>query len=89
MIQTLQQPFLTTFTKLSTGDFAMNKTRIAAVATLVALFSATALHAQTGCTDSPENPTAILGLVGAGGWWIASSRRRIGEFVRKSLPRRK
>jgi XrtJ-associated TM-motif-TM protein len=24
-------------------------------------------HAQTGCVDSPECPTAILGLVGAAG----------------------
>lgn len=24
-------------------------------------------HAQSGCTDSPECPTAILGLVGAAG----------------------
>jgi XrtJ-associated TM-motif-TM protein len=21
------------------------------------------LHAQSGCTDSPENPTAVLGLI--------------------------
>jgi XrtJ-associated TM-motif-TM protein len=25
------------------------------------------LHAQGGCTDSPECPTAILGVVGAAG----------------------
>jgi XrtJ-associated TM-motif-TM protein len=24
-------------------------------------------HAQTGCIDSPECPTAVLGLVGAAG----------------------
>jgi XrtJ-associated TM-motif-TM protein len=24
-------------------------------------------RAQTGCTDSPENPTAVLALVGGGG----------------------
>jgi XrtJ-associated TM-motif-TM protein len=24
-------------------------------------------HAQTGCVDSPECPTAVLGLVGAAG----------------------
>ena len=24
-------------------------------------------HAQLGCTDSPECPTAVLGLVGAAG----------------------
>lgn len=25
------------------------------------------LQAQTGCTDSPENPTAVLALVGGAG----------------------
>lgn len=34
------------------------------------------LHAQTGCTDSPENPTAILGLVGGAGALFASLRNR-------------
>jgi XrtJ-associated TM-motif-TM protein len=30
------------------------------------------LRAQTGCTDSPENPTAVLALVGgAGALWSA------------------
>lgn len=58
----------------------MNKTRTAVVSALAILFAATSLHAQTGCTDSPENPTAVLGLVGACGWLVASSRRRIGEL---------
>jgi XrtJ-associated TM-motif-TM protein len=67
----------------------MTKTRIAALAALASLFAATALHAQSGCTDSPENPTAILGLVGAGGWWVASSRRRIGGLVQRMLAKRR
>lgn len=33
-------------------------------------------HAQTGCTDSPENPTLLLGLVGGGGALLSSARRR-------------
>jgi XrtJ-associated TM-motif-TM protein len=67
----------------------MMKTRTAALAAIAILFAATSLHAQSGCTDSPENPTAILGLVGAGGWWIASSRRRVAAFVRRNLHRNK
>ena len=67
----------------------MNKTRIALVAALTAFFAAASLHAQSGCTDSPENPTAFLGLIGAGSFVFASSRRRIGAFVQKTLQRRK
>jgi XrtJ-associated TM-motif-TM protein len=35
------------------------------------------LHAQNGCTDSPENPTAILAVVGGAGAFFASARARI------------
>lgn len=34
-------------------------------------------HAQTGCTDSPENPTAVLAIVGFAGAFFASARRRL------------
>ena len=34
------------------------------------------LHAQGGCVNSPENPTAILALVGSAGAFFASVRRR-------------
>jgi XrtJ-associated TM-motif-TM protein len=67
----------------------MNQTRITALAALALLFSAATLHAQTGCTDSPENPTAILGIVGAGAWLLASSRRRIGSLARRALRQRR
>ena len=32
-------------------------------------------RAQTGCTDSPENPTAVLALVGGGGGALFSAVR--------------
>jgi XrtJ-associated TM-motif-TM protein len=35
------------------------------------------LHAQGGCANSPENPTAILALVGSAGAFFASARTRI------------
>jgi XrtJ-associated TM-motif-TM protein len=34
------------------------------------------MHAQTGCVDSPENPTAVLALVGVAGAVLAKFRRR-------------
>ena len=37
------------------------------------------LHAQTGCDDSPEDPTIVLALVGGAGAFAASiwrARRR-------------
>jgi XrtJ-associated TM-motif-TM protein len=30
---------------------------------LLLLAAAVRLHAQSGCDDSPENPTAVLGLI--------------------------
>jgi XrtJ-associated TM-motif-TM protein len=45
----------------------------------------TLAHAQTGCTDSPENPTAILALVGSAGAFFMSARRRL-KARRKQLP---
>ena len=48
------------------------------LASLALLFTAVApLHAQSGCTDSPENPTVILALVGSAGAFLATARTRI------------
>jgi XrtJ-associated TM-motif-TM protein len=48
------------------------------------LSAALPLHAQGGtiitdgdCTDSPENPTVILAVVGSAGAFLASARARI------------
>ena len=38
--------------------------------------SALRLHAQTGCDDSPENPTAVLALLGSVGALCDYARRR-------------
>jgi XrtJ-associated TM-motif-TM protein len=35
------------------------------------------LHAQTGCTDSPENPTVVLALVGSAGALFSAARARV------------
>ncbi len=37
------------------------------------------LRAQGGCVNSPENPTAILAVVGSAGAFFASMRRRKGR----------
>lgn len=41
------------------------------------LAATTPLYAQAGCTDSPENPTALLAIVGSAGALIASARSRL------------
>lgn len=48
----------------------------AALATLFALALAVALplRAQTGCDDSPEDPTIVLALVGGAGALVAGIR---------------
>jgi XrtJ-associated TM-motif-TM protein len=45
-------------------------------AIVLVLASAKSLYAQSGCIDSPENPTALLAIVGSAGALIASARRR-------------
>ena len=34
------------------------------------------MHAQSGCVNSPENPTALLALLGIAGAMVARLRRR-------------
>ena len=45
----------------------------------IALLSSVALplHAQDGCVNSPENPTAILAVVGSAGALFVQVRARI------------
>ncbi len=45
----------------------------------IALLSSVALplYAQGGCANSPENPTAILAVVGSAGAFFVSARARI------------
>jgi len=37
------------------------------------------LRAQTGCTDSPEDPTIVLALVGGAGALVAAMRGARGS----------
>ena len=43
----------------------------------VLFVAAMPLHAQTGCTDSPENPTVVLALVGGAGALFSAVRSRM------------
>ena len=43
-------------------------------------FIAVPAFAQGGCVNSPENPTAILALVGSAGGFLVAAR---GRFRRK------
>ena len=46
---------------------------VCAVLILVAM----PLHAQSGCTDSPENPTVVLAIVGGVGAMFSAVRARM------------
>jgi XrtJ-associated TM-motif-TM protein len=43
----------------------------------VVLLVAMPVYGQTGCTDSPENPTAVLALVGGAGAIFSAVRARM------------
>lgn len=64
----------------------MNKTLLLALCCVVLLLVAVPLQAQTGCTDSPENPTVVLALVGSAGALFSTVRMRL-KARRKSSTR--
>jgi XrtJ-associated TM-motif-TM protein len=55
----------------------MKKSTLVPLGFALFLFVALPLHAQDGCANSPENPTAILALVGSAGALCATIRARI------------
>jgi XrtJ-associated TM-motif-TM protein len=55
----------------------MKKSTLLFLGLALFLFAAHSLHAQNGCENSPENPTAILAVVGSAGAFLASARARI------------
>jgi XrtJ-associated TM-motif-TM protein len=61
----------------------MNRFSAATVLYLLMFAAALPLHAQTGCTDSPENPTLVLGLVNAAGIGLYMLRSRIKSGTQK------
>ena len=63
-------------------DTLMKKSSLLLFGAALLLAVALPLHAQDGtdgsgtCDDSPENPTAILAVVGTAGAFLASARAR-------------
>ncbi|MGD0796878.1 MAG: PExPT-CTERM protein [Acidobacteriaceae bacterium] len=62
----------------------MKKSLLLVLWCAAALLVAVPLHAQTGCSDSPENPTVVLGLVGSAGALFSTLRAR--SKVRRGRP---
>lgn len=50
-----------------------------AVAVAILLSVSVPAFAQNGCVNSPENPTAILALVGSAGGFLVAARSRFGR----------
>lgn len=46
-------------------------------------------HAQGGCIDSPENPTAVLGIVGGAAGALVYLRARISRSSKRDKAARK
>ncbi len=55
----------------------MNKSLLSLLGAACLLLIAAPLHAQSGCADSPENPTIVLALVGSAGGLFTTVRARI------------
>ncbi len=57
----------------------MTNTRFYLLGAALLFSAALPLHAQTidGCVNSPENPTALLAVVGSAGAFFVSARARI------------
>lgn len=59
------------------AGISQNKIVRVAIIAIAILVVPTLAHAQSGCTDSPENPTALLAVVGCAGACFTSVRRHI------------
>jgi XrtJ-associated TM-motif-TM protein len=64
----------------------MSKSSFVLIAAAVLFVIAVPVQAQTGCSDSPENPTAVLALVGSAGALFSTVRARM-RARRKSSKR--
>jgi XrtJ-associated TM-motif-TM protein len=62
--------------KIRTGRNTMKNWNLAYLGCAVLFLAAMPLHAQTGCSDSPENPTVVLALVGSAGALFSAVRAR-------------
>ena len=65
----------------------MRKTALPLLGVVGMLLIAAPLHAQTGCTDSPENPTVVLALVGGAGALFSTLRTIFAPAAAPNNPR--
>jgi XrtJ-associated TM-motif-TM protein len=63
----------------------MNKIWLYLLCSTGLLLIAAPMHAQGGCTDSPENPTVVLALVGGVGALFSTLRTRAKARRNSSL----
>lgn len=61
----------------------MKKSSLLIVGTALFCSVTLPLHAQGGCVNSPENPTALLAVVGSAGAFFVTARAR---FKARRLP---
>lgn len=54
----------------------MSKLKFMCLSSVLLFACATPLLAQTGCVDSPENPTVVLAIVGSAGAFFSTLRYR-------------
>jgi XrtJ-associated TM-motif-TM protein len=66
-------------------DGPMNRSLLLFLCAAALLLIAAPLHAQSGCTDSPENPTIVLALVGSAGGLFSTIRSRIRARRNRSV----
>jgi XrtJ-associated TM-motif-TM protein len=59
------------------NGISLNRVVRLALLAVAVLAVPVAAHAQSGCTDSPENPTAVLALVGGAGALFSTVRARL------------
>lgn len=55
----------------------MNRSVLYVLCAVCLLLAAAPLQAQSGCADSPENPTLVLALVGSAGGLFSTVRARM------------
>jgi XrtJ-associated TM-motif-TM protein len=60
----------------------MHKPRMYVLCFGLFLLTALPLYAQGGCVDSPENPTVVLGLIGAAGALIIPVKNKLTSLLR-------
>ena len=71
---------------LTFWEVVMKRMSVVLVGCAVLLLIALPLHAQTGCTDSPESPTVMLALLGGALFSALRARARRNSSDLRCLP---